>query len=688
MTTAYFKHPTSGAIVVCNAGAWTGVYNNPSVLETPQWTAQPGFISPPQNKIGTIVTLDFGTVSPEQSIVSARIGTSAITAPSATASDFTGPFIGNGGTIQAEWVGKQIVAEFTATNGREVTTLYIPSFVVVEADDEEQFPADIPAGDWSAEEYREGTVSGRRRFTMSVSAPAPVGFESRWYSGPTSGGVGNDGSTTRVVPGDNRLTNGQMVVGQVCHNVIFWKRLSDGAYQLAHPIEEQISFEILGLDLTDPGDPDDPTFPPANQTVSSTAGLLAAIDARISSGSTATWIVDLNDGDYGSVSIFDKNLPGEFIIRSNSRTTLGAKMRLVRLRNSRNIHFQFIDFNRQSFGFTDRIVEVLTCQKIGFSYNRWYAPAIVADSVSGKGYLNNARTGLYIYKAPNQAGCTDILVHMNLFEGPIGQQIYSGGTDGLTLSDNVSVNTGADFFICGTTKRTRFLRNWGSRMHYPTYDPNARGGLGDYYHSDNLQIDSWAGTSSDVQFIGNVFIAGKHGGTTGITRQGIFASKSTGVDFVYRNNLMIVNSLQGLWFGPSLTNGVIENNTVLRIIDMPSGHKKTTISVQGSNLSFARNMHMGDNGWAGVRNLKPIGDDFTASLVYYENAHAEVGGAMSSFYDCRPKAGTLAHWGYSGGPAEGPAERFREVIVDKKYPKIGPAATAWNTWYDPKNQIA
>ena len=35
----------------------------------------------------------------------------------------------------------------------------------------------------------------------------------------------------------------------------------------------------------------------------------------------------------------------------------------------------------------------------------------------------------------------------------------------------------------------------------------------------------------------------------------------------------------------------------------------------------------------------------------------------------------------------GANQRFRDVIVGGVYPKIGPAAAAWKTWYDPKNQI-
>ena len=74
--------------------------------------------------------------------------------------------------------------------------------------------------------------------------------------------------------------------------------------------------------------------------------------------------------------------------------------------------------------------------------------------------------------------------------------------------------------------------------------------------------------------------------------------------------------------------------------------------------------------------------DHTASLAYFTRACMG-----SSFYDLRPVTGKVTHWAYSGGTPIGAHKRFYDVIVGGAYPKIGPAATAWKTWYDPKNQI-
>ena len=73
---------------------------------------------------------------------------------------------------------------------------------------------------------------------------------------------------------------------------------------------------------------------------------------------------------------------------------------------------------------------------------------------------------------------------------------------------------------------------------------------------------------------------------------------------------------------------------------------------------------------------------YDASLAYYTNPRM-----ASSFYDLRPVAGAVTHWDYAKGQPIGAYGRFRDVILNGVYPKIGPAATAWKTWYDPKNEI-
>jgi hypothetical protein len=52
----------------------------------------------------------------------------------------------------------------------------------------------------------------------------------------------------------------------------------------------------------------------------------------------------------------------------------------------------------------------------------------------------------------------------------------------------------------------------------------------------------------------------------------------------------------------------------------------------------------------------------------------------------RPVAGAITHWAYSGTKV-GAYQRFYDIIVGGAYPKHGPAAAAWQQWYNWKGQI-
>lgn len=428
-------------------------------------------------------------------------------------------------------------------------------------------------------------------------------------------------------------------------------------------------------------------FPPANQTVSSATALLAAIDARIASGSSATWIIDLTSGNYGYMSFSGKLLPGETIIRSQN-LAYGARFTGASGTNLRNIHFQFIDFNRQGLGYTTNLSEFYSAQNLKFSYNRITAPEINRDSL-GIGYVERARYGIRIGHTTQLGRSTDILIHENLFSGPMGEPLYLDGVDRGVVSNNVAENVCGDFMMFGWNANIDVINNWGARLHYPSYDPNARQGAGDFYHSDMCQV--WApGGSQRIRYIGNVFIAGKHPTLGGITRQGILVQGQTS-DFLFRNNLVVTNCYQGIWVEHSNQGGHrFENNTLLRIIDLPSSQGSVYYKLDaGTNPpTWLANVQQHINSWPGVFNIKGGGTDFTASRSYYTNPVAEVSsGVRSSFYDMRPVTGAITHWAYSGGTPIGCHQRFYDVIVGGQYPKIGAAGAAWKTWYDPRNQI-
>jgi hypothetical protein len=189
---------------------------------------------------------------------------------------------------------------------------------------------------------------------------------------------------------------------------------------------------------------------------------------------------------------------------------------------------------------------------------------------------------------------------------------------------------------------------------------------------------------------GNVYMVAKNG-FPALPRQAIFGSKTKASGWLYEDNIICSNSYHGITItgtggSADISNMTAVNNTVLRCIDMPQPDQHiAVISLQGGTglarnvqCNYAGNTSMGANGL----NIPMLNNDYTASLAYYTAPYV-----ASSFYDLRPVAGKVTHWAYSGGTPIGAHQRFYDVIVGGAYPKIGPAATAWKTWYDPKSQI-
>jgi hypothetical protein len=107
------------------------------------------------------------------------------------------------------------------------------------------FPAAIPAAHWSAVEVRDAAPAGRRRIAITPAVTVPAGYELRLYSGPVAGGT--TGMGNRVMQsGEVFTTQGSLAVGSTCHNLLYWRRVSDDAWIQAS--ENQVSFEIRGLE--------------------------------------------------------------------------------------------------------------------------------------------------------------------------------------------------------------------------------------------------------------------------------------------------------------------------------------------------------------------------------------------------------------------------------------------------------
>ena len=57
---------------------------------------------------------------------------------------------------------------------------------------------------------------------------------------------------------------------------------------------------------------------------------------------------------------------------------------------------------------------------------------------------------------------------MNLIEGVCEKAIYHNGSVNGEVSDNVFVNAGGDQMYVGWGSGNQYLRNWGSRLNYPS----------------------------------------------------------------------------------------------------------------------------------------------------------------------------------------------------------------------------
>ena len=367
-------------------------------------------------------------------------------------------------------------------------------------------------------------------------------------------------------------------------------------------------------------------------------------------------------------------MPGKTVIRAQS--ALGAKFSGIELSGCRNITFRSVDVDRTLGGAAAYGVRMAPATDCGIEYSRIHLGGIVKNS--GKsGWAPNVSYGIEL----NNSGTSNterIRIHMNLLSGPASKHIYINGAFDCEISDNISENVGDDFIHMGWGSRVSFLRNWGPRAYYPNYDANTG-----WAHNDFIQCNSQAVTVAGNVLKGNVIMHGA-GGLMGNPRQGLFSSKTYADGWVFEDNIVCSNSVHGITLTPNITGTRAYKNTLLRCIDAPGDQMKVKFQLDGTNVDAGLNVqcsHSGDTA-LGANGLNIVtASNLEASLAYYANPRM-----ASSFYDLRPLAGAVTHWNYAGQP-KGAYQRFRDVIENGAYPKIGPAATAWKTWYDPNNQI-
>ena len=328
----------------------------------------------------------------------------------------------------------------TATNsGGSAAASFL---LTVEAEALPEFPPMVADGAWAAAEVRDAAPAGRRRVEIPAAA-AVEGFEICLYSGPADG-IGNTSWRLAMQPGASYATNSSMKVGSTCHNLLFWRRVADGAWA---PASNAVVFEIKGLAPVTEA-PSTPGFPAASQTLASAtqAALKAALDARIAGGSTGDWIIDLPSGFYGNLSLNERKLPGKTILRSQDRN-LGAKFSALNMSRSRNVYFQFVD--------VDRTLAGTRATPFRCSPRRTVASNTAASTPAASGPTPMAWDGIYnslylmdIRNIVADNGRADQDPH-EPHRGPADNRMFVIGTFDSEITDNVFENAGGDCIHIG-----------------------------------------------------------------------------------------------------------------------------------------------------------------------------------------------------------------------------------------------
>lgn len=560
----------------------------------------------------------------------------------------------------------------TATNsGGAVST----GFLVTVEDPAGLYPPAIAETLWSAVEVRDTAPAGRRRISVDAAVVVPSGFELRLYSGPQAGGA--IAATNRVMtPGETFTTSGSLPLGTTCTTLLYWRRTADDSWV---PASGEIVFPIAGLQTTPQPDPG---FPAADQTLTAATGaaLLAALKARVATASTADWVIHLPAGDYGAVDLSDLKLPGKTTLRSANWPATGARFRQLTMERCQNLHLEFCLFDRSDLPRNDTlsVINLRGASWCGISYSELN---LGPNVVSGIGWLHHVNYGIDIWNdKATQTLPHHITIHMNYIHGAAGWGVYLGGGQYLTISENVFADISSDDIQLGWVRDSLFKNNWGARKKYPYYSNN------DYDHCDFIQTFSKSLDTPGNQYVGNVYMKGAY--NVGAPAQGLFGNGSHISNHLFENNIILTNTPNALMYAGSTQayGNRCRFNTVLRLVDDTtfSSFHTAMIRMPGA-VEISRNVHCstaGDNsmGLDGLNIVMRTGN-YAASLGYYTSPRT-----TASFYDLRPVEGKVTHWAYNGD-RQGAFQRFQDVIAGGKYPKVGPAAAAWKTWYDPQNQI-
>jgi hypothetical protein len=568
----------------------------------------------------------------------------------------------------------------TATNsGGSAEASFLLTIEAEELPEFPEFPPMIADGAWTAAEVRDAAPAGRRRVTIPAAAAAE-GFEVCLYSGAADG-LGNPSWRRVMQPGESYVTGSSMKVGSTCHNLLFWRRVADGAWA---PASNPVVFEIKGLAPV-VEEPATPGFPAANQRLAAPtqAALKAALDARAASGSAAEWIIDLPAGDYGNLVVDDVRLPGKTVLRSADLPSTGAVFRSIQMRRAANLHFEFIHLDREGKGYIGRAIDVGGASGCGFSYcDLNFGTSKVRDEWA-KGWAPTTGWGIWMYR--DDATLTNVsafTLHMNYIHGLADCAVFVTNSTRSVFSENVFADISGDDIQLGQATHCQFINNWGTRKKYPAWNPNTG-----WKHTDFIQTNSKLFDTPGNSYIGNVLMKADWQGITGIPSQGLFGNGSKLSGHLFENNIIVTSSPNAIMYTgqPEMHGNRLRNNTTLRLVDDFHFVKSHEARIKcGGAVEFERNVQcalLGAAVDASGLQIPMRNGNYEASLAYYVSPRM-----ASSFFDCRPVEGQPTHWAFDG-ERQGAWARFQDVIVNGRYPKLGPAAAGWKASYDPLNQI-
>ena len=151
---------------------------------------------------------------------------------------------------------------------------------------------------------------------------------------------------------------------------LYWREVASGT--LTEALEVPAKFNSVAAAPNSAGDGNTK----ANQALSAAnqTALKAALDARIASKSTDTWIIDCPSGNYGLLDLSGRQMPGTTVLRSASG--IGAKFSGINMTGCKNIAIQLVDVDRSLGGASSYGVVMNGAKDCSFAYSRVYVGPI------------------------------------------------------------------------------------------------------------------------------------------------------------------------------------------------------------------------------------------------------------------------------------------------------------------------